>query len=148
MIHSPAELVTAVSAYIPHLDVVSMLAGAVGSHALVAGAGRVLAPLPAKVVGMLKDRVKALYAAGKIDAPTLSLLKGVARAVFAWADQEMPASPGPAKMEAVLDRLAAVPYFGWLVRANRDGVREILQTAYAALKAEVKAEAGSPAGQL
>lgn len=141
MIYSAAELVTAVAAHIPHFDPTSLLVGAVGSHAIVAGAVRFIAPIPAKAVGMMKDRVNALYAAGAIDAPTFRLLKAVARAAFQWADDEMPDAPGAEKMSAVLDHIAAVPYLGLIVRVDRSGAQEVLQAAYDSIKKEVKTEA-------
>ncbi len=128
--------------HLQKLDPASLLAGAIGSHLIVAGAKRAIAPLPAKAVGWLKDRVRAARAAGKIDDATMRLLKHEAQGAFAWADEEMPDVPGAAKMAAILDRLAAVPYLGTLVRVDRAGAQEILQAAYDAVKAEAKAESG------
>jgi hypothetical protein len=47
-------------------------------------------------------------------------------------------------MAAVLDRLAAIPYLGALVRADRPGVQAVLQAAYDAVKAEAKARVPAP----
>ncbi|MES2155447.1 MAG: hypothetical protein V4510_09965 [bacterium] len=131
-----------------HLDPASLLAGAVGARTLEAAAVRAIRPLPRLAVGVLKARIQALQAAGKIDAPTMRLLAAYGRATFAWADQELPDKPGPEKMAAVLDRLAAVPYLGLLIRADRAGAQEVLQAAYDAVKDEAKTEAGDgPGGQ-
>lgn len=105
--------------------------------------------LPVMIVSMAESKVAAAAAAGKIDPPTVRLLKALARAAFAWADEEMPQEVGPAKMEKLLDRLAALPLVGVLVRVDRDGCRQMLQTEFAAMRAEVaqeaKGEAAAPA---
>jgi hypothetical protein len=136
-------------AHLQHPDLPSLLLGALGVKALEAAAARALTPLPALAVRRLRARVEQLAASGKIDAPTLRLLKRLGKAVFSWADEELPDKPGPEKMAAVLDRLAAIPYLGALVRADRPGVQAVLQAAYDAVKAEAKAEGtgadGAPA---
>lgn len=129
-----------VTSHLPHLDPVSLLVGALGSHVIVAAAVKAVRPIPALIVGKLKARVQALASSGKIDAPTMKLLRSYARATFVFIDEEMPDRPGPEKMAAALDRLAAVPYLGVLVRADRAGAQEILQAAYDSVKAEAKAE--------
>jgi hypothetical protein len=133
---------------LPHIDTTSLITGILGGKTIELIVIQAIKPFPKMIVGRLKNRVKALAAAGKIDAPTLRLLSGYGRATFAWADAEMPDKPGPEKMAAALDKLAAVPYLGWAIRADRAGAEEILQAAYDAIKSEAKEEAGdAPGGQ-
>lgn len=128
-------------ASLSHLDPTSLLVGAVGARSIEAAVVRAVRPLPKLLVARLQAYVLGLRAAGKIDAPTLRLLAAYGRATFAWADAELPDQPGPAKMAGVLDRLAAAPGVGFLVRADRAGAEEILQACYDAVKGEVKEEA-------
>lgn len=134
------DLATA-SAQIPHVDMFSLLLGAIGGPAIVACAIKAITPIPKMLANKLKDRVKALAAAGKIDAPTMRLLKALGAAAFSWIDEELPDEVGADKMAALLDRLALVPYLGILVRIDRPGVQEVLQAAYNAINGEAKAEA-------
>lgn len=129
-----------------HVDLTSAAIGAAVARTAEAAIIRAIKPLPGLAVGALRKRVQALAAAGKIDAPTLKLLKAYARATFEWVDEELPDSPGPEKMAAAIDRLAAVPYLGVLVRADRAGVEQILQAAYDAIDQEAKAGAAELGG--
>ncbi len=124
-----------------HFDASSLAVGAVIARTAEAAAIRAIKPIPKLLVGRLKAKVQALAAAGKIDAPTLGLLKSYGRATFDWVDKELPDAGGAEKMAAALDRLAAVPYLGALVRADRAGAQEVLQAAYDAVNAEAKAQA-------
>lgn len=134
---------TSVSAHLQHLDPTSLAVGAVVARTIEAALIRAIKPLPALAVGLLKRRVQSLVASGKVDAPTVKLLKSYAKATFDWVDEVLPDSPGPDKMDAALDRLAAIPYLGVLVRADRDGARQVLQAAYDAVDAEAKAQAAA-----
>lgn len=126
-----------------HVDLTSAAVGAVVARAAEAAIIKAIKPLPGKLVGALKKRVLALHAAGKLDEPTMKLLRRIAGAVFDWVDEQLPDSPGPEKMDAALDRLAAVPYLGVAIRADRAGAREVLQAAYDAIDAEAKAQAAA-----
>jgi hypothetical protein len=129
-----------------HLDPISLAIGAGAARTAEAALVRAVRPLPRLAVGLLRKRVLDLAAAGRLDSATLGLLKSYARATFAWVDQELPDSPGPAKMAAALDRLAAIPYLGAVVRADRAGAQEFLQAAYDAVKQEAKERSGADAG--
>lgn len=129
-----------------HVDLTSAAIGAVVARTLEAAIIKAIRPLPGIAVGILRKRVLALAAAGKIDAPTLKLLTAYAKATFEWVDAELPDAPGPDKMGAALDRLAAVPYLGMLVRADRAGAEAILQAAYDAIDQEAKAQAAALGG--
>ena len=124
----------------PNFDLISMLIGFGGFRMLEAAAKKAMKPLPRLAVSYLKARVQKAAAAGKLDAATLSLLKAYARATFEWVDEELPLAAGPAKMEAALDSLAAVPYLGAFIRADRAGAKELLQAAYDAIDAEAVEE--------
>lgn len=132
---------TSVSAHLQNLDPTSLAVGAVVARTIEAALIRAIKPLPAMAVGLLKRRFQSLVASGKVDAPTVKLLKSYAQATFDWVDEVLPDSPGPDKMDAALDRLAAIPYLGVLVRADREGARQVLQAAYDAVDAEAKAQA-------
>lgn len=127
--------------HLQNIDLTSAAIGATVARALEAAAVKVVKTLPGLVVGALKKRILALAAAGEIDAPTMKLLKSYARATFDWVDEELPDSPGAEKMGAALDRLAAVPYLGLVVRADRAGAKQVLQAAYDAIDQEAKAQA-------
>lgn len=135
--------IAAILAQLQNIDLTSAAIGAVAARAAEAAIIKAIKPLPAMAVGLLKKRVLALHAAGKLDEPTMKLLKAYAKATFDWVDAELPDSPGPEKMDAALDRLAALPYLGVLVRANREGVRQVLQAAYDSIDAEAKAGAAA-----
>lgn len=122
------------------IDLTSAAIGAALARGVEAAVKAAVTRVPGLVVGLLKARVQRLAAAGKIDGPTMKLLKAYAQATFDWVDEELPDEPGPAKMQAALDRLAAVPYVGLVVRANRAGVQEVLQAAYNAIDQEAKAQ--------
>lgn len=126
--------------HLQNVDLTSAAIGAAVARTLEAAAVQTVKRLPGMIVSTLKKRVQALAAAGKIDAPTMKLLKAYARATFEWVDEQLPDSPGPEKMDAALAQLAAVPYLGLIVRADRNGAREVLQAAYNAIDAEAKAE--------
>lgn len=126
-----------------HVDLTSAAIGAVAARAAEAAIIKAIKPLPAMAVGLLKKRVLALRAAGKLDEPTMKLLKAYAKATFDWVDAELPDSPGPEKMDAALDKLSALPYLGVIVRADREGIRQVMQAAYDAIDAEAKAQAAA-----
>lgn len=126
-----------------HLDLKSLGIGAVAVRSLEEALVQAVKRLPGLAVALLKKRVLALATNGKINAPTMSLLKVYASATFDWVDAELPNAAGDAKMDAALDRLAALPYIGVLVRADRAGAKEILQAAYDAVDEEAKAEAAA-----
>lgn len=138
--------IAAIMQHLQHVDLTSAAIGAAVARTAEAAIIKAIKPLPGLVVGMLRKRVQALAAAGKIDGPTLKLLKSYARATFEWVDEELPDSAGAEKMAAAIDRLAAVPYFGVLVRADRAGVEQILQAAYDAIDQEAKAGAAELGG--
>ena len=122
------------------LDLPTLLVAVGLARVIEAAAIRIIKPLPGLVVRRIKNRINALAAAGKIDAPTMRLLKAYAKATFVWADEELPDNPGPEKMAAVIDRLSGVPYVGMIVRADRAGAQAVLQAAYDAINDEAKAQ--------
>lgn len=132
--------------HLKHVDLTSAAIGATVARSLEAAAVQAVRRLPALAIGFLKARVQKQIAAGKIDAPTVKLLKAYAAATFDWVDEELPDAPGDAKMLAAIDRLAAVPYLGLIVRADRAGVQQVLQAAYDAINAEAKAAAATLGG--
>ena len=131
-------------AHLQHLDPVSTIIGALGGTALVAGIIKAIKPLPALAVAWVKKSIKAAAAKGNLDAATLRLGGTIWRACFEWADAEFPRISGPEKMDAILDKLSAVPYLGVMVRADRADAKKILQAEFDAMRAEVAAEAGEP----
>lgn len=128
-----------------HLDLTSLLSGAVVARTIEAALVGVVKQGPGLVVSLVRRRVQALAVAGKIDATTMKLLTAYGEATFDWVDAELPDAAGPEKMAAALDRLAAVPYLGVLVRADRAGAQQVLQAAYDAIKAEAKADGSKAA---
>lgn len=126
-----------------HLDLKSLGIGAVAVRSLEEALVQAVKRLPGLAVALLKKRVLALATNGKINAPTMSLLKVYASATFDWVDAELPNAAGSAKMDAALDRLSALPYVGVLVRADRAGAKEILQAAYESVDEEAQAEAAA-----
>ena len=134
-----------------HLDLTSLAVGALGGPAIVLAIVKAITPLPALLVGRVKAAIKAKAAAGKLDAPTMRLGGKIWRAMFAWADEEFPTIAGPEKMDAILNKLSAIPYLGVLVKADREDAKKILQAEFDAMRAEVhgQAEGGatSPTGQ-
>lgn len=129
------------------LDIKSLLTGAVVARTIEAALVKTVKTIPALAVGLVKRHVQALVASGKINAPTLRLLKSYARVTFEWVDAELPDKAGPEKMAGALDRLAAMPYVGLLVRADRAGAQAVLQAAYDALDTEAKTEVAALGGQ-
>lgn len=136
----------ALAQHLQHIDLTSAALGAAAARTLEAAIVQAVRRLPRLAITMLKARVQRQVAAGKIDAPTLTLLKAYARATFDWVDAELPDKPGAEKMAAALDRLAAVPYIGLVVRADRAGVQAVLQAAYDAIDQEAKAQAAALGG--
>lgn len=130
--------------HLQHLDVTSAIVGALGGTALVAGVIKAIIPIPALLVGKVKAAIKAAADKGNLDAPTRRLGSAIWKAMFQWADAELPNVAGPEKMDAILDKLSALPYLGVLVRADRADAKKILQAEFDAMKAEVAAEAGQP----
>ena len=124
----------------PHLDVSSLITGAIGSPVVIGSIIAAIQPIPKMLVNRVKAAVAKAAAKGEIDAPTLRLLTALGRAVFDWADAELPNVAGPEKMDAILNRLAALPYLGVLVRADRADAKRILQAEYDAMKTEIDAE--------
>ena len=122
------------------LDLPTLLVAVGLARVIEAALIRTIRPFPGLVVRRIKNRIHALAAAGKIDAPTMRLLRSYGQATFAWADEELPDNPGPEKMKAVIDRLCGVPYVGIIVRADRAGVQQVLQAAYDAINDEAKAQ--------
>lgn len=120
--------------------------GAAAARSVEAAIVQTVKRAPALAIGLLRKRIQALAAAGKIDAPTMKLLRAYAKATFDWVDEELPDEPGPEKMQAALDHLAGVPYVGVIVRADRAGVQQILQAAYDAINQEAKAGAAALGG--
>jgi hypothetical protein len=123
-----------------NIDPASVIIGAVGGPILTWIAKQAVSPAPRVLVGYLKNKVKALAVAGKIDAATIRLLKRISGAAFAWVDDEMPDAPGPEKMDHIIERAGCIPYVGALVRSNPGAARDLLQAGYDAVKAEAKAE--------
>lgn len=137
----------AILGQLKHVDLTSAAIGAVIARSAEAAIIKAIKPLPAMLVRRIKEKVKALAAAGQIDDATLRLIKAVAAACFKWADDELPDKPGPEKMDALLDKISRTPYAGVLVRADREGVKAILQAAYESIDQEAKAEAAALEGE-
>jgi len=139
--------IASVLQHLQTIDLSSAAIGAVAARALEAAAVKFVKTAPGVAIGILKKRLHALAATGKIDAPTIKLLKAYAQATFDWVDEALPDAPGPEKMAAALDRLALVPYLGIIVRADRAGVQQILQAAYDAINQEAKDQAAALAAE-
>ena len=122
-----------IAAIISKIDLKSAGLGAAGAALLLQGARKI----PGFIVNRIKARFVAASNSGKLDAATASLLTEVAKSVLKWADDELPDAPGEAKMNAILNRLAQVPFIGFVVKADRDLVRTLLQEEYDAWKAEI-----------
>lgn len=101
----------------------------------------VLRALPNYLVTRAKARFDADVKAGKISPPIARLAVVLKRAVFFWADQELPQALGDEKMAMVLHGLENLPYVGALVRADPEGIEADLQAEYEAMRAEVKKQA-------
>lgn len=81
------------------------------------------------------------YVFTKVDDPTKRLLKRVAGACFAWADEEMPDVVGAQRMDAVIARLKDLPALGGIVALRENDVRDLLEVEYQAWKANVASKA-------
>ena len=116
-----------------NLDTASIIVGSMASPLITKIIVETIKPIPGLIVRRIDARIQKLHKSGKLDDPTLRLLDTYARATFAWVDAELPDNPGPKKMDALLDRLSLMPYIGFIVRADREHAREILQVAYNAI---------------
>lgn len=132
-------------AHLQHPDVTSLLLGAIGGPAVIAAVIKAIKPVPALLVGRLKAAIQSAVNKGNLDAPTQRLFAALWQASFKWADEELPLLAGPAKMEAILDKAATVPYLGTIISLDRAGARSVLQAEYDAMSAALEAEITDPA---
>lgn len=103
-----------------------------------------LTALPAMLAARAKARFDAAVAAGNVPPPLARLARKLKRAVFEWANEEMPDAPGAEKMDAAIAYLAQIPLVGLAVSADPAAVRRDLQLEYDAMRAQVKKEAAAP----
>lgn len=133
---------------LPSLDLAHGVSVAVGSVVgAVAGPfvrpyiQKILSAIPNWLVTRAKARYDAQVAAGNVPPPVARLVSALKRAVFDWANKELPDDVGPEKMALAVATLSQLPYIGPLVAANPDAIKKDLQIEYDAWREEIKKEA-------
>lgn len=112
-----------------------------GASGIVALIAQQATKIPAWVMAREKTRFETAVKAGKIDAATARMIRAQMRAAFAWANEEMPASPNDRKMDEILDCAAQIPCVGLLVNADRAAIRAVLIAEWNAWREEIGKEA-------
>ena len=96
--------------------------------------------IPAAVLTALAGLMKK-YVIERVSPPTQRMLHSCARAIFTWAEEELPDVPGEARMDAIVSMLKTIPYIGVAFIKHEAKLRAFLQAEWVAWDAEFKRRA-------